>query len=72
MIVGWIANVFLIAGILLVGKKWKHAFGLYIVGEVLWAFESVRIQRLDMVFLCVVFAAIAGHNWWVWNKGDEK
>ena len=72
MIVGWIANVFLIVGLVLIGRKWKHAFVLTVVGEVLWTIESIRIGRPDMIFLCVVFAGLAGLNWWKWNREEDK
>lgn len=69
---GWAGNVFLVAGLVLIGRKWRHAFGLTFVGEVLWLVESARIERLDMVVLCLVFAAIAAWNWFQWTRGEDR
>jgi hypothetical protein len=47
----------------LIGKKHRHAMLFYLVGELLWLWESLRIDRLDMVFLCSVFSVLALRNW---------
>ncbi len=65
---GWVANIFLLIGLVGLGKKWKHAFLFTAVGEVLWVVESVLIARWDMITLCAVFAVLALWNWVVWNR----
>jgi nicotinamide riboside transporter PnuC len=64
---GWIGNVFLISAMLLLGRKWRHAFLLTAVGEVIWCASSALIGRWDMISLCVLFAILAVRNWWVWR-----
>ena len=67
---GWIANAVLIAGCWLLGKKIRAAFLFTFVGESLWVIESARIERYDMLFLCVVFGGLALRNWFLWRKAD--
>ncbi len=66
---GWGGNALLIAGLILIGVKWPHAFLLTVLGELLWLAESIRLKRLDMIVLCSVFSIIALVNWvqWVFN-----
>jgi hypothetical protein len=67
---GWLANVFLIIGLFLIGRKWRHAFALTVVGEVLWCVVSWQLGRADMLSLCVIFACLAGWNWWSWQEAQ--
>lgn len=69
---GWIANLFLFLAVWLVGKKYRASFLFTFVGEALWTFESYRIERTDMVVLCVVFGVMALWNWWQWGKAPTE
>lgn len=69
MILGWLGNIFLIAGLILIGFKWPHAFLLTAIGEVAWLAESIRLRRSDMIFLCATFTVIAVANWFMWLCG---
>lgn len=68
-VLGWSGNVVLITGLLLIGRRYRHAFAWTVAGEVIWLIESIRLARVDMAFLCLVFAAIAAYNWRLWVKG---
>lgn len=68
---GWVGNVFLILGLVLAGRKWKHAYAWTVAGEVLWLIESAKLVRWDMIVLCAVFAVIAAWNWWQWVRGEQ-
>lgn len=70
-LIGWCGNIFLIIGLLGAGKKYKHAFGITLVGELAWLGESLRMNRVDMIFLCVVFSMLACLNWYWWTHGQE-
>ncbi len=67
---GWLAALILIVSSWLMGRKWRHAFLLGVLGNVLYTWESWKIGRPDMVFVCVVFALIAARNWWKWGKSE--
>jgi len=66
--IGWAGNIFLILGLFLIGRKWRHSFLLTSIGESLWLWESWRIEREDMVILCGVFLILALWNWWQWGR----
>jgi hypothetical protein len=69
-LLAWTGNVFLISGLYLAGRKWRHAMLLTVAGEILYTVESYRIGRPDFVFLCVVFTILTARNWWLWS-GQE-
>ncbi len=66
-LLGWVANLFLLAGFLLLGGKRRSAFLWTAVGEVLWVASYWLISRWDMITLCTVFAVLALVNWWRWR-----
>lgn len=65
--IGWVANGFLIAGTLGVGEKWPGAFVLLIIGECLWSWKTARMKQWDMLAICVIFAALAARNLYLWT-----
>lgn len=67
-VIGIVATIMLLVSAWLVGQKNRVAFILTILGELLWVYEAVLMERYDLVVLCVVFAVIAAHNWQLWGK----
>ena len=65
---GWPANALLIAGSILTGFKWWHAFLLGLAGNCRWLASALHAGRLDMAFLCVVFGLLGAWNWWLWRR----
>lgn len=67
---GWVANLILIAGALLVGEKSPAAFVLVALGEFLWAAKISRQRPLqwDMLTICIVFGLLAVRNLYLWLK----
>jgi hypothetical protein len=71
---GWIANSLLLAGSFIVGGKSRTGFALIAVGEVVWL-TTVCLRspvQWDMVFICVVFGAMAALNWWRWGLMEQE
>ncbi len=64
LIIGWIANFFLIFGVWLIGRKWKSAHLFMASGNFLYLIESIRIERYDMIFLCSILGILSIKNWW--------
>lgn len=60
--------MFLILAMYLIGRKWRHAFLLTIIGEALWFVVGVQMGRTDIAFLPIIFILIAGWNWIKWGK----
>lgn len=68
-ILGWIANLFVVAGLVTIGRKWPHAFAFTAVGEILWCVKAAKTRQWDILSICVVFAVVALFNWYQWTRG---
>lgn len=66
--IGWVANVLLVAGTVLVGEKSPTAFLLIALGESLWCVKVWRMKQWDMLFICVVFSLLAVRNYLLWTR----
>jgi len=66
--IGWIANVLQITGLVLLGKK--HAIGWLfgIAAEVLWICRASDKGMPDLVFISVVYIGVASYNWIKWGR----
>ena len=69
---GWIGNIFIIAGLFLVGEKQRKAFLFTIIGELIWAVKSAYQAQWDLLFVTLIFAALAGRNWFKWGPTYAK
>lgn len=69
---GWLANIILIVGALLIGEKNRKAFLFVIVGEGLWIFRSVELKAWDMLACCLVFLFLAIRNYFKWAPDFEN
>lgn len=65
---GWIGNVFLILGAVLLGEKTRYAFLFVFTGEVVWSLKTLRMRQWDMLFICVTFGVLALRNFIVWSN----
>lgn len=65
---GWLGNFFLIWGTSTLDPKKRWPFLLLALGEIAWFFESLIINRWDMIFLCVVFTILAIRNYLKWKN----
>lgn len=70
-VIGWLGNAALFAGVYLAGRKHRHAFGFYVLGDALWFWESCAIGRLDWAVPCVIFGLMAGWNWRKWCRDGD-
>jgi hypothetical protein len=70
--IGWIGNAFVIAGCYGIGNKWRHAFLLTAVGEVVWIATAMLRGQYDLAAICVVFGVLAVRNWWLWGNDDAR
>ena len=70
----WVGNVFIVIGLWNTGLKKRWAFLFSLVGEAAWIWWSLaRTPRMwSLAAICVVFAALAGRNYILWGKPEEK
>lgn len=66
--IGWIGNIFIILGLWGIGNKNRKAFIFSVIGEILWIIKAVNDGSWDLAAICVVFAAVAIRNWFLWGK----
>ena len=70
--IGWVGNAFVICGCWGVGNKWRHAFLLTAIGEVVWIATALIRGQYDLAAICVVFGVLAVRNWWLWGNDDAR
>lgn len=66
--IGWIANVLQVIGLLLLGKKQAIGWLFGIAAEVLWIFRASDKDMPDLVFISVVYIGVASFNWIKWRR----
>ena len=64
---GWIGNLFIVAGLWGVGSKRRHAFLFSIAGEVAWIANAAGRGDWALTSICVVFLLMAMRGWWLWR-----
>lgn len=67
---GWIGNVFIVAGLWGIGNKARSAFLLSIVGECLWianALTKAGSADWALASICAVFALMAVRSYVKWR-----
>lgn len=64
---GWIGNVILILGAVLLGEKVSYSFLLVFLGEAIWSLRAYKKREWDMLAICVLFSIIALLNYWKWS-----
>lgn len=69
--IGWIGNIFLLAGVYYIGNKQKVGFLLTAFGEIIWIAYSVTISLWSLVAACVLFFGMSLRNWYKWYKDDK-
>jgi len=65
---GWIANVLQITGLLLLGKKQAIGWLFGIAAEVLWIIRARDKGIPDLMFISLVYIAVASFNWIKWRR----
>lgn len=65
---GWVGNVLILIGALLIGHKYRSAFLFSSAGNLAWLAQGVYVQMVDLVVISAAFAALALWNWWLWGK----
>lgn len=69
---GWLGNLFIWFGLYRVGSKQRSAFVWTIIGEAIWVGYATYHGWYDLAISCVVFIALAAHNWRQWGKQQES
>ena len=66
---GWLGNLFIVAGLWGVGNKNRGAFILSVVGESLWVANALSKTPVDwaLASICVVFGGMAVRSWVKWG-----
>lgn len=65
--IGWIANIIILVGMIGIGDRKRSAFLVTMIGEVIWATVGITRGEIDLTVICVLFAGIAGRNYLKWK-----
>ena len=65
---GWIGNLFIVAGLWGVGDKRRHAFLFSIAGEGAWIANAHSREDWALTSICVVFLLMAVRGWIKWGR----
>jgi len=68
---GWVANIFILIGMFLIGEKNRTAFLFSITGEAIWALYAAIIGMWDLAIICIVFCIVAFRNWVKWGRDEN-
>lgn len=71
MYLDWLANVFIFWGAWEIGKKHRHAFILYLIGEILWITWAVINGVWSLVVASIIFGCLSIWNWIRWAPPVE-
>jgi nicotinamide riboside transporter PnuC len=67
----WIANVFIVIGLILAGSKNRLAFGFTLVGEIIWSIVAASKGMWDLATICLIFSILASINLYRWNRENK-
>ena len=68
ILLGWLGNLFIVAGLWGIGNKQRRAFLFSIVGESLWVIKSLSMGLYDLAFICLVFLLLAIRSYRKWSE----
>ena len=69
---GWIGNVFIVAGLYGLGNKSRNAFIYSIAGEILWTINATIRHDWALASICVVFGLMAVRGFFMWGTNYDS
>lgn len=69
---GYIANVFIFIGYILMGRKDKNGFIASFIGNGIYLGLAIQRRELDWFILCFAFSIIATYNYIKWYNEEVK
>jgi hypothetical protein len=67
---GWIGNLFIVAGLWGIGNKWRPAFLFSIVGEAAYILRSYLVQDWALFAICWIFLIMAIRGYIKWGNSE--
>lgn len=68
MMLGWIGNVFIIIGIVLIAYRLRLGFIASCVGNTLWLAKAVATNQYDLTTIQVIIVSLQIFSWWKWRN----
>jgi hypothetical protein len=69
---GWLGNLFIVAGLWGIGSKRQGAFLFSILGEALYIYRSYATHDWALFSVCWVFLLMAARGYILWGRASEK
>jgi nicotinamide riboside transporter PnuC len=66
-ILGWIATIIAVAGVVLNNRQSAWCFGFWLVSNSLTAVIHLRSRLWALTARDLIFLALAVHGWWCWT-----
>ena len=67
---GWIANIFLLFGMWVLGYKWRSSHLFLAFGDFLYVLIGLYHNMYDIAFICGVFSFLSVRNYILWDKHE--
>lgn len=71
MILGWLGNVFILAGILAVAYKYRYGFIAGCIGNALWCIKGAMTSQYDLITIEVIIVALQAFSFYKWSSDDR-
>lgn len=65
---GWIGNIFIIIGILMVAYKMRSGFLFGCIGNTLWLAKGVITDQYDLIAIEALIVILQAFSWWNWRN----
>jgi hypothetical protein len=65
---GWVANVFILSGIVAIAYKRRFGFILGTIGNTLWGIVGYSTGQFDLLAIEAIIVVLQSFSWWKWGR----
>jgi len=65
--IGWLANVFIVIGLVLIAYRLRSGFIAGCLGNSLWCVKGFVTWQPDLIAIEILVVAIQAFSWWKWR-----
>lgn len=68
---GWLGNIFILLGIILLAYKKRPGFICGIIGNGFWCLKGVATEQYDLVSIEILIVVLQAFSWWKWGRAKS-